>query len=721
MPDKYDPRLSMRPSGDRKPPGAGADADDPLFELARLVSGKGLEAAGSRHGERAPPAPRGPLPSETELARDLESELLNELQASFSMLQEPIASTLQPASPRIPVAAPLAAPPAPSMAIPEPPAAPPPPPLVRPVARQPERTERPQPVERQEPRVERQEPRVERQEPRAERQEPRVERVLRPERGLTPAPQNPAERVASFRPPSQPNDLSNLQFRPTSAPAQALPPAPRAVEPPARSASPRWMPRTERRADAPLPRYTPQRALAPPPRQEREEHPLDDEPFDESLTLQDEGYFDEDEQDENFDLVPGYGDEDLLPPFPEDELAALQPRRSGRGVLMIAALFAVVVVGGAAAILLRSGNGTSSPPAVIAADASPTKVVPETGQPVDDQSQAKLIYDRVDPGEEAADSQLAAQENDPISDVAAESDESSNPISRVILPGGPGIDSTAESSAPEETATAATTEDDGSGIKPIGPKKVRTVVVRPDGTIVSSEAAAADGSVDATTAAAANGGDAAAGSEPPTSPSEGAAAATPPPAPASTSDTAELEAAAEQGGDIAAREGNGDQIALRESTEPLPLSGSDSAPEPAPPAAEEVAAPEPPAKPVRKPTIKPPTADATSDSGPIDITPTTKTRPRPAEQQTASLVPAGAMLVQVSSQRSEDAAQSTFRDLQKRFPQILGRYDANIQRADLGARGVYYRVRVGPFGGADAQKLCEALKGAGGDCILAQR
>jgi hypothetical protein len=79
------------------------------------------------------------------------------------------------------------------------------------------------------------------------------------------------------------------------------------------------------------------------------------------------------------------------------------------------------------------------------------------------------------------------------------------------------------------------------------------------------------------------------------------------------------------------------------------------------------------------------------------------------------------MLVQVSSQRSEETAQSTFNDLQKRFPAILGKYEPNIQRADLGARGVYYRVRVGPFTGPDAQKVCDALKGAGGDCILAPR
>ena len=44
------------------------------------------------------------------------------------------------------------------------------------------------------------------------------------------------------------------------------------------------------------------------------------------------------------------------------------------------------------------------------------------------------------------------------------------------------------------------------------------------------------------------------------------------------------------------------------------------------------------------------------------------------------------------------------------YPNILGRYQPNIQRADLGDRGVYYRVRVGPFAGGDAQRLCDDLK-----------
>ena len=56
----------------------------------------------------------------------------------------------------------------------------------------------------------------------------------------------------------------------------------------------------------------------------------------------------------------------------------------------------------------------------------------------------------------------------------------------------------------------------------------------------------------------------------------------------------------------------------------------------------------------------------------------------------------------------------------ERYASILGPYDPNIVRADLGDRGIYYRVRVGPFSGADATRLCEDLKAAGGDCIIAR-
>ena len=138
--------------------------------------------------------------------------------------------------------------------------------------------------------------------------------------------------------------------------------------------------------------------------------------------------------------------------------------------------------------------------------------------------------------------------------------------------------------------------------------------------------------------------------------------------------------------------------------------------------------PEPQAPtPARPPTPKPtPKVIATGgDGGPIDLTPsngksTTEVASGGAGTGAVPLV-AGGMMVQVSSQRSEDAARATFSDLQKRYPSILGGYDADIQRADLGDRGIYFRVRVGPFASANAQSLCGALKDAGGACVLSPR
>lgn len=86
----------------------------------------------------------------------------------------------------------------------------------------------------------------------------------------------------------------------------------------------------------------------------------------------------------------------------------------------------------------------------------------------------------------------------------------------------------------------------------------------------------------------------------------------------------------------------------------------------------------------------------------------------------AAAAPArGGYAVQVSSQRSESEAQAAYRSLQAKFPRELGSHRAEIRRADLGAKGVYYRALVGPFGSAEqASSLCRSLKAAGGSCIV---
>jgi len=89
--------------------------------------------------------------------------------------------------------------------------------------------------------------------------------------------------------------------------------------------------------------------------------------------------------------------------------------------------------------------------------------------------------------------------------------------------------------------------------------------------------------------------------------------------------------------------------------------------------------------------------------------------PNPAPAATAN----GGYLVQVSSQRSEADAQNAFRSVKSKYSSVLGDREPVIKRADLGAKGTYYRAMVGPFGTRDqAVQLCASLKAAGGDCVV---
>src|SRR3954451_11950627 len=108
---------------------------------------------------------------------------------------------------------------------------------------------------------------------------------------------------------------------------------------------------------------------------------------------------------------------------------------------------------------------------------------------------------------------------------------------------------------------------------------------------------------------------------------------------------------------------------------------------------------------------------ATKQSAPMAIAPEprTKTAARTPPTQAAG----GAYVVQVSAQKTEDEARASYQTLQQKYPSVLGRRDANIRRADLGDKGVYYRAQIGLFATADqANTFCGDLKAAGGQCIV---
>jgi hypothetical protein len=152
-------------------------------------------------------------------------------------------------------------------------------------------------------------------------------------------------------------------------------------------------------------------------------------------------------------------------------------------------------------------------------------------------------------------------------------------------------------------------------------------------------------------------------------------------------------------------------------------------------------APDAPASASANPAGAPrPGAQSQSANGPLSIVPSSPEAPaaaprpraaapqpvplnKPPANETASIAPVATAgsgyAVQVSSQHSEEEAQSSFRALQAKYPDLLGGREPIIRRADLGAKGIYFRAMVGPFTSADqASELCSNLKAAGGSCIV---
>ena len=74
--------------------------------------------------------------------------------------------------------------------------------------------------------------------------------------------------------------------------------------------------------------------------------------------------------------------------------------------------------------------------------------------------------------------------------------------------------------------------------------------------------------------------------------------------------------------------------------------------------------------------------------------------------------------VQLSSQRTQDDAETSFRRLQQRYPGVLGSVAPTIVAANVGDRGTFYRVRVGTQSYDEATSLCKRLKSAGADCFV---
>lgn len=82
----------------------------------------------------------------------------------------------------------------------------------------------------------------------------------------------------------------------------------------------------------------------------------------------------------------------------------------------------------------------------------------------------------------------------------------------------------------------------------------------------------------------------------------------------------------------------------------------------------------------------------------------------------------GPYVAQLAALQSEAAVDQAWRRLSSRAPQLFASARLDVERADLGPRGVYYRVRAGYFADRDnAARFCDRVRQMGQDCIVAAR
>jgi cell division septation protein DedD len=82
-------------------------------------------------------------------------------------------------------------------------------------------------------------------------------------------------------------------------------------------------------------------------------------------------------------------------------------------------------------------------------------------------------------------------------------------------------------------------------------------------------------------------------------------------------------------------------------------------------------------------------------------------------------LPPGAFAVQLAAARSEDQAMAEWKRVQGQHAAAVQGLTPLVVRADLGKRGVFFRLRAGPLADrAAADTVCAALKAANEACIV---
>ncbi len=393
----------------------------------------------------------------------------------------------------------------------------------------------------------------------------------------------------------------------------------------------------------------------------------------------------------------------VLPPHAEAPEAELSERRGRRRLMTAAAAAVLLVAAGFASWAFFGGTTGFGEAVVVRAPDGPFKVKPDpNAQEVVASSEGASVYDTVGGAPPKSEERLVARSGD-VPELPAVTPH----VSRITLPDGQEVEAELPTGFdPNET----------------GPRRVRTVLVRPDGSLIETPADSTAGTGGAATPLPSDGagqiiarsetatdstGDDAEGGIglPPLASANQAVAADAPSAPQALPPSNLTDASGQSMPINLAAVANPASDVSVETTASVPAAAS---------------APLPPDKPAAP--------AAAPSSGPLDLTAAAAQPAAPTEvaslpvasQATPAASGGAGAYVQLSSQRSEQAARSAFTALQRKFPSILGSAAVDIQQADLGTKGVYYRARIGMPTRDAAAALCEQLRSAGGDCLIAR-
>lgn len=354
---------------------------------------------------------------------------------------------------------------------------------------------------------------------------------------------------------------------------------------------------------------------------------------------------------------------------PYKRVKAKPERRSGgmrqyvgmavAGTLLLAAGFGLYWV-------LGMGRGTDADAPVLQADATPVKQVPPPAATPTAQ-QGSVVFSELDGNAAAAtaDEQLVSRDDSAETSVAD--------VARTV---GEGDDAASESE--------------------LANRKVRTVTVRPDGTIVSGDEAVA--------------GNEALPVDRPTVPD----------LPGADVQPSELLAAVPN---VAIADPIGDAI----NTEtPAAIDGTQlsAITEPAPSVDPTIVAPVPVARPADRSVLGGganqvvAAAQPTQPTQPIDLVQAPAVQlAAPLAQPAAPVAGGSGPYVQLSSQPTADGAQGSLSAAQTRLSGLLAGRSLAVRQVDLGAKGTWYRVVLPVESFQEATQTCASLKANGVDCV----